>query len=305
MLVSCVAAALLLAMLGVDATSASSGRVFFPQGQSTSSSAVNPHALGVSLFAFEATTSSQAKQGVFRHCPNSGYGPRSGGYGLILVRIFARGVSCHRATQIGGAYIAGDPMRRGWHCRPALAGRTACRFKHSRRRFHFVFDGDAGKPAGRELPVIHTLALAKLRTRTYAATCGGAAYLEYRPHLISSGCTGGALTIDGIHWRGYGRGRALGTGVVLVQDCGGCAYPTHFARYHATVRLSGRKHCTDGVDVSYFPRVRIATRYPRGNPFGVRAGVHVQRFRIASGTCGFAPRASVPDEMQKAKVLSQ
>jgi hypothetical protein len=74
------------------------------------------------------------------------YAPKDGGWGLIIVFLRVHGVSCGRALKIGGAYSAGDPMPSHWSCQYlTIPGSwTSCRYKLSKRRFKFVFDGDAG-----------------------------------------------------------------------------------------------------------------------------------------------------------------
>ncbi|HEX6688497.1 MAG TPA: hypothetical protein VF085_07510 [Solirubrobacterales bacterium] len=71
-----------------------------------------------------------------------GYAPKNGGFGLIIEKMHVQRIGCEKAAMIGGAYIAGDPVPAGWHCRQAT--RTSCRYRHSRRKFRFQFGGDAG-----------------------------------------------------------------------------------------------------------------------------------------------------------------
>jgi hypothetical protein len=75
-----------------------------------------------------------------------GYGPKGGGWALILDFMRVRGVSCRRAAKIGGAFIARDPIPPGWHCHylEDPAGWTSCRYRHSTRLLKFAFGGDAG-----------------------------------------------------------------------------------------------------------------------------------------------------------------
>jgi hypothetical protein len=84
--------------------------------------------------------------GRLHHCRSPlVYAPKSGGYGLILDDLQVARVACRRAVKIGGAYTAGEPMPTGWHCAFSKSdSRTRCGFKRSRRRFSFLFEGDAG-----------------------------------------------------------------------------------------------------------------------------------------------------------------
>ncbi len=75
-----------------------------------------------------------------------GYSPKNGGYGLIIEDMRVQRINCKRAAEIGGEFYAGDPMPHGWHCQyPNGASATHCRYRHTHRRFSFIFGGDAGR----------------------------------------------------------------------------------------------------------------------------------------------------------------
>lgn len=93
-----------------------------------------------------AVGQSEASASSFRACRSQGvYPPKDGGYGLIISRIHVQRVSCDRAVDIGGAYMAGDPVASGWRCQvSSSSGWTSCRYKHSGRKFRFILEGNAG-----------------------------------------------------------------------------------------------------------------------------------------------------------------
>jgi len=78
-----------------------------------------------------------------KNCGPLGYAPKNGGYSLIIGDMRVRRIGCAKSARIGGAYLAGAPVPAGWRCQQGL--RTACRYRHSQRRFSFVFEGDAGR----------------------------------------------------------------------------------------------------------------------------------------------------------------
>lgn len=80
----------------------------------------------------------------FRSCgKDSFYGPKGGGYALILFKLRVHGITCHRGAHIGGAWFAGDPVARGWHC-ATQSSLTSCRNQSGTKKLRFIFDGSAG-----------------------------------------------------------------------------------------------------------------------------------------------------------------
>jgi hypothetical protein len=80
----------------------------------------------------------------FRSCnPNLLYAPKNGGYGLIVRDLHVRRVSCPRGLRIGGGYLAGDGIPKGWGCHEGFPW-TKCRYRHTHRMLRFIFEGDAG-----------------------------------------------------------------------------------------------------------------------------------------------------------------
>ncbi len=84
-----------------------------------------------------------ARRSAARDCGPLGYAPKNGGYSLIIEDMRVWRIGCAKAARLGGAYLAGDPVPASWRCQQGV--RTACRYRHSRRRFSFIFGGDAGR----------------------------------------------------------------------------------------------------------------------------------------------------------------
>lgn len=113
------------------------------------------------------------------------------------------------------------------------------------------------------------------RGRVGLAACGGAYPLRVKPREWSVGCTSGSATVTRLHWRRWGKGRAVGRGVAPVQNCSpSCATPSHFARYSGRLTVSRIRFCRSPQRGRQYTRVRFATRYPRHNAFHKRAGWH-------------------------------
>lgn len=82
-------------------------------------------------------------EGPMRACGTGSYAPRNGGWGLILDRLHAHGLSCSAAARVGGAFYAGDPLPRRWRCATSDTQYwTVC--VRGRERLRFLFGGDAG-----------------------------------------------------------------------------------------------------------------------------------------------------------------
>ena len=98
-----------------------------------------------SSFSISVSTPRTLRGNPYSRCPGkfSFYNPKGGGYALILEQLRVHRVSCIRAAKIGGASIVGDPMPRGWKCKTGYSA-TSCHNHGGKRRFKFVFGGDAG-----------------------------------------------------------------------------------------------------------------------------------------------------------------
>jgi hypothetical protein len=90
-------------------------------------------------------SATRAASASYKSCPElMGYAPKNGGYGFIIELMRVHRVGCERAAKTGGAFYAGDPMPPGWRCQTGGDAWTSCRFRHSHRKFRFIFGGDAG-----------------------------------------------------------------------------------------------------------------------------------------------------------------
>jgi hypothetical protein len=75
--------------------------------------------------------------------PSLVYAPKGGGYGVIISRLHVRGISCRRGLRIGGAYLDGDHVPKGWVCQEGHPW-VSCRYRPTYRMLRYIPEGDAG-----------------------------------------------------------------------------------------------------------------------------------------------------------------
>ena len=128
---------------------------------------------------------------------------------------------------------------------------------------------------------------------TYAANCGIAAYLEFKPAEWSAGCTGGSPRIKVSSWR-WGTTSATARGTSSWRKPCGNQPCYRSGQYYGRgrLRLTRPRTCEvdGGTPVRYFARARWSMLFRAGNPFGRAPGWHAMTFNVpATSVCEFSP----------------
>jgi hypothetical protein len=133
-------------------------------------------------------------------------------------------------------------------------------------------------------------------TRSCEIEAGRHRYLDIRPATWSNGCTGGALNIERVRWTRYDSTTAKATGrAALRLPCGTDRTCPEAGMYRASADLlmQNPRRCANGeaAGARFYGSVRVRVRYRAGNPFGLKAGWKIYRFKIRAyeGTCEYAP----------------
>ena len=107
-----------------------------------------------------------------------------------------------------------------------------------------------------------------------AATAGGKTYLggctsldkaKYKPHRILLACGDGALYVNHIKWKSWGKKRARGRGRAHVNTCDPSCAEGHFETYKARLLLRKRSTCDTGPKHQFR---RVVLIFPGKRPDG-------------------------------------
>lgn len=92
----------------------------------------------------------------------------------------------------------------------------------------------------------------------------------YKPAEVIVACGDGNLTVDGLSWRHWNRGRARATGTAHANDCKPACFDGTIHDYRVQVRLSRPHRCSSGPAKGKHQYTRLKLRFPGKRPDGYR-----------------------------------